>query len=87
MGNETPNRQNEIPSEHKLCDTCKFGESEIDGTVTCFGAPPTPCVVGMQPGPGGRNAFAVELLRPKLRKGTRACRLYETKITLIKSSP
>ncbi len=83
MPSPQANQPEQLPADFKTCDTCKWGEPEKDGSIACFGVPPTPVLIGAKPDNFGRVQMAVELLRPKLKKGTRACRLHESKIQIL----
>lgn len=68
------------------CGTCRFGVMSDPADLMareCFGAPPTPILVGGQPVPGGRVQYQIELMRPKLPATTRACSLHKRKAALV----
>lgn len=70
----------------ETCGTCRFGILIDPANIMvreCRGAPPTPCVVNIQPAAGGRLNFSVELIRPRVAASDAACGLHRTKQALI----
>lgn len=66
------------PKKHPTCGECEhtgFNPHHVD-LVECFGAPPTPVVLGHQQGLRGPEPF-IQPCRPMLPRGTRACSLFE----------
>jgi hypothetical protein len=64
------------------CGTCKHGHL-VDGQLTkrtCFGAPPTPILVGAAPGPGGGVAMRLELVRPVVNASDPGCAVHASRI-------
>lgn len=80
---ETMNGVAPLPAEFKSCDTCKFGVKNPDGSVICFGVPPTPVPVGMVQDLAGRPQIRIEAIRPTLAKGQPACSLHQSSIQLL----
>lgn len=70
--------QGPLPEEFKTCDTCLHGVKQKDGGIICFGAPPTPVVLGTRPARFGAGVeMQLDILRPRLPPGTRACGRHE----------
>lgn len=61
------------------CGTCMRGKV-IDAqnllVRECWGAPPTPCVVGGRAANGVAN-YSIEMLRPRVQASDDACGLYK----------
>ena len=66
-----------LPKERSTCGNCEFHNSTPDlAVVECVGVPPTPCIVGATQLAGGLH-YQLELMRPWLPRGQRACALWK----------
>ena len=64
------------------CGTCRFGALQPTGQIICYGAPPSPVMVGQRPGRFGGMELQLESLRPVVRPDERACSLHATALLL-----
>ena len=61
----------------RRCGTCAHGVRIALTQLTCYGVPPTPCIIGTSPGPHGSTNFIFNNQRPVLETSERHCGLYE----------
>ena len=68
-----------------LCGNCGWGRvmgADLTKRV-CFGAPPTPVLVGAAPAPGGAVSMRLELVRPTLSATEPGCAQHKRKAPLL----
>lgn len=64
----------ELPEGTKTCGTCGHAKPCPDGRIDCYGAPPTPVLLGSRPARLGMGVeLQIEVVRPHLEKNIRAC--------------
>ena len=66
----------------KNCGNCGYSKRMNDQSVECHGNPPTPAIVGVQPGQFGGVQMQIEMLRPRMPGTTQPCHLYQPRIDM-----
>lgn len=68
-----------------MCGTCQHTALVPNNVamIECYGAPPTPVVLGGQPDALGRMQLNIDVLRPLLNRNTRACAIWKPKKSLV----
>lgn len=73
----------QTPRETKTCDSCRHAEpGPGPDKITCFGGPPQCLLVAAREDQFGRLQMKLEMVRPQIALGTRACALHESKIRI-----
>lgn len=75
--NSTPVRL--IQPRLETCGTCRYGKPIQIGVTECWGAPPTPAIIGGKPNVAGQVEMTIELLRPRIASNTSRCALWAEK--------
>lgn len=70
--------------KHETCGTCKHAEIVPQDVtqIICYGAPPTPVMMGMQQTVAGQQPMIVAV-HPVLTRGEHACSLWARKNAVL----